>query len=76
VLAATNGGLYFSADSGASFSPVTSQVSPRGLFARGGTWYAATSGGVAISQDGGASWIVRGAADGIPSTANDVTFMP
>lgn len=76
VLAATNGGLFLSTDAAASFSPVASQVYPRGLFAQGSTWYAATAGGVAISQDGGASWLVRGPAEGVPSPANDVTFMP
>jgi hypothetical protein len=77
VLAATNDGLFASTDSGASFAAIPgAPIYPRGVFARGTTWYVADpSHGVAISQDGGATWIVRGSAEGI-SSANAVWFMP
>ncbi|HZY02214.1 MAG TPA: Ig-like domain-containing protein, partial [Anaeromyxobacteraceae bacterium] len=77
VLAATNGGLSKSTNSGASFTAAASpQIYAYGVFAQGSIWYAAGSGGLSISQDAGVTWATRGAADGIVATARDAWYMP
>jgi hypothetical protein len=77
VLAATNGGLSKSTNSGASFTAAASpQIYAYGVFAQGSMWYAAGSGGLSISQDGGVTWATHGAADGIVATARDAWYMP
>ncbi len=77
VLAATNGGLSFSINSGGSFTAAASpQIYAYGVFAQGSTWYAAGSNGLFISQDGGLTWAARGVAEGIVATAHDAWYMP
>lgn len=78
VSSSTSGanGLYVSTDNGGSFTTVSTQLFPRGVYAQGSTWYAATFGGLYISTDAGGSWTLRGSANGVQSAANDVFYMP
>jgi hypothetical protein len=76
VLAATNGGLSKSVNSGASFTAAASApIYAYGVFAQGSTWYAAGPSGLSISQDAGATWATRGAAEGIVPPAYDAWYM-
>ncbi len=76
VLVATTNGLSVSSNSGASFTNLTLPAVPKSIFASGTTWFASTSAGLAISTDGGATWVLRGAAAGVTTPANDAWFGP
>ncbi|HEX2691840.1 MAG TPA: Ig-like domain-containing protein [Kofleriaceae bacterium] len=69
-------GLYVSTDNGGSFTAMSTQLFPRGVYAQGSTWYAATFSGLYVSTDAGGSWRLRGSASGVQSAANDVFYMP
>ncbi|HEX7836630.1 MAG TPA: hypothetical protein VF469_04155 [Kofleriaceae bacterium] len=68
--------MAWSTDNGGSFTAVSTQLFPRGVYAQGSTWYAATFSGLYISTDAGGSWTLRGSATGVQSAANDVFYMP